>query len=236
MKNLCVITNKKVKWLERLIKKVDPNVCFLYSSIVYDRDCQSLRIREHDDGELYLFGNKLHTDDMDYIDCHEFYVEIPFGRYIYMNRKSQEDVKLHDKTIIAMPDKDDFESYLAISAFLKAIDSDQSRSIHCIEIDGTENVKNTLSEFIAGNIDLPYFETLFAELFNERREEGFVSHFPVSRDIRYLQNETHMTNIQFAAYFGTSIRNVENWRKDPDSMKDYLYDLFEYKLLKEGVI
>ena len=236
MKNVCVITNKKIKWLERLIKKVDPDVCFLYSSIVYDRDCQSLRIRKHDDGELYMFGSKLRTNDTDYIDCHEFYEEIPSGRYIYMNRKSQEDVKLSGETIIAMPDKNDFESQLAISIFLKIIGCDQSRSVHCIENDSTENIKNVLSEFMTEDIELPYFETLFAELFDKRKEEGFMSLFPISRDIRYLQKETGMTNIEFAAYFGTSIRNVENWRKDPASMKDYLYDLFEYKLLKEGII
>lgn len=256
MENLCIILNKRIKWLERLIKKINPDVYFLYSSIVYDMNCQTLRVRKHDDGELYMFGKRLRTDDMYYVDCHVFHSEIPFGRYIYMRNTSSnniyseipsgryiytknislDNIDLSEKTVIAMPDKNDFESYLAISAYLKTIGYDHARFVQCIEIDGVEHTGELLSGFLSGSVDLPYFETMFAKIFDRNNEEGFISQFPISRDIRYLQNESGMNNIKFAAYFGTSIRNVENWRRDPSSLKDYVYDLFEYKLLKEGII
>lgn len=241
MKKLCVITNKKIKWVEDLLADIYPKISILYSCVVYDRNCQSLRIREHDDGELYMFGNSLRTDVMDYIDCHEYYAEIPTGRYIYMNRQPVKDMRgiLKDMTVIVMPDENDFESYLSIAMFLKTRNIDIARTIYCLRIGTTENIKKAkaiLSGFGNKDASLPYFETDFASIFEKRKEEGFVSLFPISRDFRYLQAETRMNNNEFADYFGISVRNVENWRKDPESLKDFIYDLFEYKLLKEGII
>lgn len=238
MKRLCFIVNKKIKWLEKFLAKTSPDSLVLYSGVVFDRNFQTLRIREHDDGELYMNGKKLRTDTMDYMDCHELYEEIPDSRYIYLSGQPVESLKekLADATVIVMPNENTFESYLAIAMFLKTRNIDMSRTIHCLEMDNPETVKAAPDHCHQNEIDLPYFETKFAGIFRERKAEGFISLFPITRDIRYLQMEAGMSNIEFAAYFNTSVRNVENWRKDPKSLKDFIYDLFEYKLLKEGVI
>lgn len=237
MKKLYIIINKRTIWLEKFIAKRNPDIQIIYSSIVYEMNCQSLRIRKHDDGELYMFGKKLRNDKMDYVDCHELYEEIPMERYIYMQNKSIDYADLKDATVIAMPEAFDFDGYLAIAAFLKTINYDQLSSIRCLAIDAqkTEKVKQMICNNF-NDMTLPYFETKFTKIVKERKKNGFESTFPISRDIRYLQMETGMNNIQFAKYFGMSIRNIENWRKEPNTLKDYWYDLLEYKLLKEGII
>lgn len=98
----------------------------------------------------------------------------------------------------------------------------------------TKTVEASLSAIT--DKELPYFETKFAEIYNARKKEGFVSTFPMSHNILYLQSESRMNNTEFADFFGTSVRNVENWRRNPETLKDFIYDLFEYKLLKEGII
>lgn len=246
MKHICIITNKPTKWmntiiswLNKMIIKAGYDSSFIYSCVVHDLNYQSLRIRKHEDGKFYMFGQCLKNDVSDYIDCNEFYSEIPTNRYIYVNKHPmiREDIHLKDyDTVIAIPEANDFESYLAIAAFLKNHHYDSSRTIRCLALQNHANVEDIVIQFLTRENGLPYFETEFAKIFNEKKKENFVSSFPISRDIRFLQDETHMTNAEFADFFGTSVRNIENWRKNPDSLKDFIYDLFEYKLLKEGII
>lgn len=236
MKNICVIINKKIRWLETFLTKNNPGTQIVHSSIVYDRDCQSLRIREHDDGELYMFGNRLRNGTFDYIDCHELFEKIPAGRYIYMDKRVSDTIPANT-AVIAMPDAYDFESYLAIASFLEKQGYGVQNSVYCLEIPPSNIEKAAMQlSFETGQIDLSGFKDKFANLLEDRKRENFISHFPISRDIGYLQIEAGMNNLQFAKYFNTSVRNVENWRKNPSSLKDYIYDLFEYKLLKEGII
>ena len=37
-----------------------------------------------------------------------------------------------------------------------------------------------------------------------------------------IQSVLHMTNVQFANYYGFKLRTVENWRKKPESCPDYV--------------
>lgn len=236
MEKICIITNKRVKKVETYIKNIIPDAHFAYAGLVYDMDFQSLRVRKHENGELYMFGNPLCNGTWYYIDCHEFYEEIQPERFIYMKKRVQNTIQWDDYDRIIVIPEGDFESYLAISSFLKIMGYDPSRRIHCLEMDysSTKTVEASLSAIT--DKELPYFETKFAEIYNVRKEEGFVSTFPISRNILYLQSESRMNNTEFADFFGTSVRNVENWRRNPETLKDFIYDLFEYKLLKEGII
>lgn len=54
--------------------------------------------------------------------------------------------------------------------------------------------------------------------------------------IKELRTACGMTQQAFADYFGMSKRNVENWESEKSSPLDWVLDLIEYKLRKEGLI
>lgn len=84
--------------------------------------------------------------------------------------------------------------------------------------------------------DLPSLENVFEPMLKDEAERDFPSSHPHGRNFYYLRKETGMTNARFAEYFDLSIRNVENWNNRPESLKSWIYDLMEYKLLKEDII
>ena len=106
-----------------------------------------------------------------------------------MKKRVQNTIQWDDYDRIIVIPEGDFESYLAISSFLKAMGYDLSRRIHCLEMDysSTKTVEASLSAIT--DKELPYFETKFAEIYNARKEEDFVSTFPMSRNILYLQSD-----------------------------------------------
>ncbi len=53
---------------------------------------------------------------------------------------------------------------------------------------------------------------------------------------RELRKESKMTQKQFSEYFGIPKRTVESWDMGERSCPEYLIDLLEYKLIKEGFI
>ena len=227
MNELCIITKGNTKQLAKAMKKSGIDADILHYGIVYEMDCQSCRIRRHEDGKLYMSGGEL--DDP--MDCHELIDGIPAGKYVYI--KSDKEVTDPDAQFIVLMDmENDFDAALAAMIFLKKHGLDKPRTVRCLIGVDEDSLADGLSDIKA----LPWFDSIFASLFQERERDGFRSLFPMSRDIRYLQAEARMTNKEFADYFHTSIRNIENWRHNPAQLSDFIYDLFEYKLLKEGII
>ncbi len=55
-------------------------------------------------------------------------------------------------------------------------------------------------------------------------------------DLRRLRDRTHMNRKIFCDYFKIPYRTVQDWELSNRQMPDYLYDLMEYKLEKEGII
>lgn len=51
-----------------------------------------------------------------------------------------------------------------------------------------------------------------------------------------LRKESGMTQKQFSEYFNIPLRSIENWETKKRSCNQYLIDLMEYKLKKEGKI
>ena len=51
-----------------------------------------------------------------------------------------------------------------------------------------------------------------------------------------LRKRSGMTQKAFAEYFKISRRNIESWDTDYRTPPDYLLELMEYKLIKEGII
>ncbi len=55
-------------------------------------------------------------------------------------------------------------------------------------------------------------------------------------DLRRLRGKTHMNRKLFCEYFKIPYRTVQDWELSNRQMPDYLYDLIEYKLIKEGMV
>lgn len=51
-----------------------------------------------------------------------------------------------------------------------------------------------------------------------------------------LRKRSGMTQLAFSAYFKISKRTIENWDGGQRKPPDYLLELMEYKLIKEGII
>lgn len=54
--------------------------------------------------------------------------------------------------------------------------------------------------------------------------------------IKELRAAAHMTQQAFADYFKIPKRSIENWENGASKPADYLTELIEYKLRKEGLI
>ena len=54
--------------------------------------------------------------------------------------------------------------------------------------------------------------------------------------IKELRTMSGMTQKEFAEYFGVSKRAVESWDEGTRNCPEYLLNLMEYKLTKEGKI
>lgn len=238
MSKVVVITIKPIRWLKLLLNDINPDVQIIYSGPVYDLNHQNIRIRRHKDDKLYMYGEPLCTGDTDYIDYHEIAQSIPKQRYIYMHKHPHNNQKIiinESDTIIAMPHYDDFEAYLAINAFMemnhKHIDL---KNIKCVEItpEPISITENKLAEFSTA----PSFGERFEEIFAKRMKDKFRSKFPISRDIRYLFLETRLEIPELASRLNIDEKLIHDWRRNPDTVLDYLYDLIEYKLLNEGII
>ena len=52
-------------------------------------------------------------------------------------------------------------------------------------------------------------------------------------NVKELRKKYNMTQIEFARYFGIPKRTVQNWEGEVNKCPDYLYNLMEYKLIKE---
>lgn len=54
--------------------------------------------------------------------------------------------------------------------------------------------------------------------------------------IKELRKRSRMTQQQFSEYFNIPRRTLEDWEYGKNKCSDYLLDLMEYKLIKEGII
>ena len=55
-------------------------------------------------------------------------------------------------------------------------------------------------------------------------------------NFKELRKLSGMTQKEFSEYFGIPKRTIENWDCNVNKCPDYLLDLMEYKLRKEGKI
>ena len=55
-------------------------------------------------------------------------------------------------------------------------------------------------------------------------------------DFKELRSLTGMTQKEFAEYFGMSKRTVEEWEGGRRKCNNYVFNLMQYKLKKEGII
>ena len=51
-----------------------------------------------------------------------------------------------------------------------------------------------------------------------------------------LRNKSGMSRTQFSEYFGIPYRTIQDWELGNRKCPEYLLELMEYKLKKEGVI
>lgn len=55
-------------------------------------------------------------------------------------------------------------------------------------------------------------------------------------EFKELRQTSGMTIAQFAEYFGIPRRTVEDWNAGKRNCNQYIIDLMQYKLKKEGII
>lgn len=55
-------------------------------------------------------------------------------------------------------------------------------------------------------------------------------------NIKELRTKSGMTQAQFSEYFGIPKRTIENWEGGQRKCPQYVIDLIEYKLRKEGKV
>lgn len=55
-------------------------------------------------------------------------------------------------------------------------------------------------------------------------------------NIKELRYKAGMTQAQFSEYFGIPKRTIENWEGNQRKCPQYVIDLIEYKLRKEGKV
>ena len=56
------------------------------------------------------------------------------------------------------------------------------------------------------------------------------------KTIKELRQASGMTQKDFSEYFGIPKRTIEDWDRGARKCPEYLIDLIEYKLIKEGKI
>ena len=54
--------------------------------------------------------------------------------------------------------------------------------------------------------------------------------------IKELRNQAGMTQKQFSEYFGIPHKTIQNWEGGQRGCPEYLQQLIEYKLKKEGIV
>lgn len=55
-------------------------------------------------------------------------------------------------------------------------------------------------------------------------------------NVKELRTAAGMTQKAFSEYFGIPKRNIEEWEGERRKCSDYLLDLMQYKLVKEGIV
>ncbi len=244
MNKLCIITPRLSKYYRDAIPK-DIEYVFAQVGGTFDRNCQVLRLREHapttsNQPALFLMG----SDIGPYIDVHEILDDIPENRFVYASMcEKRFRFKDFDYTYMCIIE-DDFTDALAVRCYMErtGIDPDKVGCIRISEVDEKGHLRTAgpAKEWLASAYShpekLPSYVEIYQFMYDREKGEGFESHLPITRNIWYLINESGMNNKEFAEFMGTNVRNVENWKAKPESLADYIYDLFEYKLIHEGII
>ena len=58
----------------------------------------------------------------------------------------------------------------------------------------------------------------------------------VGDDIKSLRAKAKMSQAKFAAYFGMTIKSLQNWEQGVSACPEYVRALVEYKLKNENII
>lgn len=58
----------------------------------------------------------------------------------------------------------------------------------------------------------------------------------VVMSVKELRQKAKMTQKQFSEYFNIPRRTIEDWEVEKRQAPQYVYDLIEYKLIKENLI
>lgn len=79
------------------------------------------------------------------------------------------------------------------------------------------------------------FQNVFNSVKKHLIENNFSSQFPRNKELLYLRVESRMTREEFSNYFHIPVEDIVYFEKNPSAFKEYLYDLMDYKLSKEGM-
>lgn len=181
------------------------------------------------DNEIYSRGEKY-----DFKPLTLNHLEIPNDTFIEANQikyshiYKKEEMKNFDK-IISICDPDDYGT-LEFAKYLEVNNLDFNKVASFYLKDFTEtSILKTLKSKPLG------FDNVFQELCNKLKQNNFQCQYPRTKNILQLRMESGMNRKEFSNYFNIPYRTIENWEHNKAKCPEYLYDLIEYKLDKDGI-
>lgn len=156
-------------------------------------------------------------------------INIPTGTFFEINNDFQK-INTNDYDfIIGCPDSD-INGILGFEKFIEKNKVQNAKFIKLLDL----SEKNIFSAIKLENV-LDFSEIL-KDCIETLKQNNFSSIYPRKNDVKKLREKTHWNRATFAKYFNISYRTVENWENLTSDCSQYLYDLMEYKLEKEGLI
>ncbi len=115
----------------------------------------------------------------------------------------------------------------------------EERDTELVDADDPEDAIELIKQYIFDNTDHEEYPEM--EITEDGVDLGEVSYINFTASIYMtaisgLIKKTGMTQKAFSEYFNIPIRTIEDWNTGKRNPPEYVVDLIEYKLIKEGFI
>lgn len=161
-------------------------------------------------------------------------LKIPNNTFIQVKNTNfsyfyKEDDFIHFDKIISICDPDDY-GILEFSKYLEVnkIPYENAKYFHLNDFDD-ETIAKTLKS------SPMEFKDNFKSLCEKLEKTNFACQYPRQKYPLNLRMESGMNRKEFSNYFNILYRTIENWEHNKAKCPEYLYDLIEYKLDKDGI-
>ena len=233
MKILFVLEKPSVKRrikevLEKYNNEFKDEYFFDYINPVFHMNDKVLLFRKYND-KIYQMGKK-----SDFIPLNLTHLEIPNNTFIELKNidfsySYKKDDFIHFDKILSICDPDDY-GILEFAKYLEVnnIPYENAKCFYLNDFDD-ETIANTLKS------SPMEFNDIFKSLCEKLKKTNFACQYPKQKYPLNLRMESGLNRKEFSNYLNIPYRTIENWEKNKAKCPEYLYDLIEYKLEKEGM-